>query len=72
MTWTKIIRIEKSQFNENNLAIFNFQDLESYAVISPAVLKYLDVEEISQGQEIFVIKSIGKDDKGVFFIKNVK
>jgi len=70
--WTKILKIEKSQFNNSKLAYFNFNGTERYAIISNKVLEYNKVEKLNIGDRIFVIKSIGKDDKGVFFIKNVE
>ena len=64
-----IKRIDKSEYNNSKLAIFDFLGVESFAIITQRVLDYIDTENIKVGDRLFVIKSFSNSGGSVFLVK---
>ena len=72
MVWTKIKRLEKSQYNNlSSLIIFDYLGEERFSIITDKVLKYLKINELNIGDDIFVIKSFNHKNKPIYLIKKV-
>ena len=73
MTWVEITHIERSRFNEiDKLIFFEFQGEERFAVVSGKVLDYLDIKDIEDYKQAFIIQTFSKVGEPIFVVKKVR
>lgn len=71
MAWVEIEDIEQGESPNTILVHFTFFEQRVFTVVTKRVLNYLQIENISIGDRVFVIKSFSKQSKPIYLIKKV-
>ena len=72
MVWAKIKKMENSEFNDSVLVYFDYFGKEVFSIVSKKVLNYLNIDEIYNYKEIFVLKSFNDKQEPIYLIKKIK